>query len=77
MQAYPHIYKAHAHGPQAGEVDLGGRDLAPIATSAPPEFDGPPGHWSPEMLLTAAVADCFVLSFRAVAPWQAVPTAVE
>ena len=36
--------------------------------SAPPkEFDGPGNQWSPEGLLTAAVADCFVLSFRAIA----------
>src|SRR5580704_16517011 len=33
----------------------------------PKEFDGPGNQWSPESLLAAAVADCFVLSFRAVA----------
>src|SRR6185437_7698030 len=33
----------------------------------PPQFDGPGGMWSPEALLCAAVADCFVLTFRAVA----------
>jgi len=33
----------------------------------PPEFDGPGGHWSPETLLVAAVADCFTLSFRSIA----------
>ena len=39
-----------------------------VIESAPPkEFDGPGNQWSPEQLLTAAVADCFVLGFRAIA----------
>jgi hypothetical protein len=33
----------------------------------PREFDGRGNQWSPESLLAAALADCFVLSFRAVA----------
>ena len=40
----------------------------PTLTTAPPaEFDGPGDRWSPETLLCAAVADCFLLSFRAIA----------
>ena len=36
--------------------------------SQPPvEFDGPGDRWSPESLLMAAIADCFTLSFRAIA----------
>jgi organic hydroperoxide reductase OsmC/OhrA len=31
------------------------------------EFGGPGDAWSPEGLLVAAVADCFILTFRAVA----------
>jgi peroxiredoxin-like protein len=41
--------------------------LAPLESAAPKEFDGPGDRWSPEGLLTAAVADCFILSFRAIA----------
>ncbi len=33
----------------------------------PPEFGGPGDVWSPEGLLVAAVADCFVLTFRGIA----------
>jgi organic hydroperoxide reductase OsmC/OhrA len=49
---------------------------------APPEFGGPPGYWSPETLLAAAVADCFILSFRAVArasklEWKSVSAEVD
>jgi organic hydroperoxide reductase OsmC/OhrA len=38
-----------------------------LETAAPPEFDGPGGAWSPETLLCASLADCFILTFRAVA----------
>ncbi len=37
-----------------------------LRTAPPPEFDGPGGVWSPETLLIAAVADCFILTFRGV-----------
>ncbi len=51
----------------AGDVILGAATLPDLATAAPPEFDGPGGRWSPETLLCGAVADCFILSFRAYA----------
>ncbi len=38
-----------------------------IESAPPKEFGGPGNQWSPESLLTAAVADCFVLGFRAIA----------
>ena len=38
-----------------------------IHFSAPPEFGGEPGVWTPEHFLVAAVASCFIGSFRAVA----------
>lgn len=38
-----------------------------IAFTAPPDFQGPPGNWSPEHFLTAAVASCFVITFSAMA----------
>lgn len=49
---------------------------------APAEFDGPGDQWSPETLLTGAVANCFVLTFRAIAAaskleWNAVRCDVE
>lgn len=36
-----------------------------IEFSAPPEFRGESGVWSPEHFLLAAVASCFVTTFRA------------
>jgi organic hydroperoxide reductase OsmC/OhrA len=66
MQPYPHAYAATARGAPGGPVAVSSAGLPDIATAAPPEFDGPGGVWSPEMLLTAAVADCFILGFRAI-----------
>ena len=67
MQEYPHHYKAGAQARAAGEVTVTSPGLEPVQTTSPPEFGGPEGTWSPETLLVAAVADCFILTFRAVA----------
>lgn len=67
MKAFPHQYAASARARAAGSAMICAPDLPAIRTAAPPEFDGPGDAWSPELLLCAAVADCFILSFRAVA----------
>lgn len=74
MHPYPHRYLTTARAAVEGEVELGSTGLAALASLPPVEFGGPGTLWSPETLLVAAVADCFVLSFRAVArasrlPW--------
>lgn len=38
-----------------------------IAFSAPPEFQGDPGHWTPEHFFLAAVAGCFISTFSGIA----------
>jgi organic hydroperoxide reductase OsmC/OhrA len=67
MQEYPHHYIAAAAAGPEGEVNTTSGNLEPIAITSPPEFGGPEGRWSPETLLVAAVADCFILTFRAIA----------
>ncbi len=67
MHALPHHYTATASGTPAGEVELVADGLDPIRSASPREFDGPGDRWSPETLLAAAVGDCLVLTFRAVA----------
>lgn len=67
MKPYPHHYAASAGARAADSVMISAPDLPPIRTAAPPEFDGPGDAWSPELLLCAAVADCFILTFRGVA----------
>ena len=39
----------------------------PISFSAPPEFRGEAGFWTPEHFFIAAVASCFITTFRAIA----------
>jgi len=67
MQDYPHRYKAAARGGIEGVIDTSSPGLENIPAMAPPEFDGPGDKWSPETMLVAAVANCFILTFRAVA----------
>lgn len=82
MQNFPHLYTVAAEARAEGEVALASAGLETLQSAAPTEFGGPGGRWSPETLLVAAVADCFVLSLRAVArasalPWTAVTCRAE
>lgn len=65
MQSFPHHYQAEAIGGAAGIVRIESSASPTIDAQAPPEFGGPEGYWSPETLLLAAIANCFVLTFRA------------
>jgi organic hydroperoxide reductase OsmC/OhrA len=67
MHPYPHTYIASADSQATGLVAITSPQLPTLETASPPEFDGPGGVWSPETLLCASVADCFILTFRAVA----------
>lgn len=67
MQNLPHHYAVNAKAASEGNVNLSGAGLSTIASAPPIEFGGPGDLWSPESLLVAAVADCFALSFRAIA----------
>lgn len=67
MHPFPHEYSANAAGGPVGGVSVNAIGLPQIETAPPVEFDGPGGTWAPETLLCASVADCFVLTFRALA----------
>lgn len=67
MADFPHHYHVSASAEAEGEVTIASEGLPALASTAPPQFGGPPGHWSPETLFVASVADCFVLGFRAIA----------
>jgi organic hydroperoxide reductase OsmC/OhrA len=67
MQPYPHRYRATAIGGSLGVTQIRSPDLEPLEAAPPPEFGGPGGVWSPETLLMAAIADCFLLTFRSLA----------
>jgi len=53
----------------SGKTGLAKSDSAPTAIhfTAPPEFGGLEGRWTPEDLLLCAVAGCYTTTFRALA----------
>lgn len=66
MQEFPHHYHASAVA-EGDVVRVSSPELVNIETAAPVEFGGPGHRWSPETLFTAAIANCFILTFKAVA----------
>lgn len=82
MDPYPHHYSVVASGSSEGDVTLYSAPLPDLISQAPAQFGGPGDRWSPETLCVGAVADCFVLTFRAIAraskfPWLALRCDVE
>src|SRR5215831_3042531 len=66
-----HEYRVTAtwEGGRRGEVAV--EDIQPsIQFSAPPEFKGDLGYWTPEHFLLAAVGSCYVATFYALAESQ-------
>lgn len=77
MHPFPHRYVITSTVCPDTDIILESEDIPPLSTAAPPEFDGPGGKWSPETLMVAAVADCYLLTFRGIAkasrmPWVSV-----
>lgn len=82
MQKLPHHYRAVASSRPESHVDLSSTGLDVLESAPPAEYGGPGDRWSPETLLVAAVADCFVLTFKAIArasklDWSSVECNVE
>ena len=82
MHPFPHRYVVSSTAAPQGNILLTSDGVPPLDTITPPEFDGPGGLWSPETLLVAAVADCFLLTFRGIArasklPWTSVSVTCE
>lgn len=67
MHPYPHTYRVRASAQPSTTVSLSSDGIPDLPSAPPREFDGPGDQWSPETLLVGAAADCFALSFRAVA----------
>jgi organic hydroperoxide reductase OsmC/OhrA len=67
MNAFPHRYRVNGSGRVTGDVELTADRLMMLRSASPAEFDGPGDRWSPETLLVGAVADCFILTFLAIA----------
>ena len=77
MHPFPHHYVVSSTATPEQNIVLTSDGIPSLTTATPPEFDGPGDLWSPETLLVAAVADCFLLTFRGIAraskmPWVSV-----
>ena len=63
-----HEYRVNAFGAGGRNGVVHAEGVLPcISFSAPPEFLGEPGRWTPEHFLVAAVASCFVSTFSGIA----------
>ena len=67
MHPLPHYYHVSAIAEPDAPVSLDSGGLPPLSSAPPRDFGGSGDRWSPETLLVAAVCDCFVLTFRAIA----------
>jgi organic hydroperoxide reductase OsmC/OhrA len=83
MKPLPHHYRASIENEQGVDpVIVRSPGVPDLETLPPVEYGGAGDRWSPETLLMAAVADCYVLSFRAIArasklEWQTLRCEVD
>lgn len=82
MHPFPHRYRVRIGIAPEGEVTLDSEGLERIRSMPPPEWGGPGGYWSPETLVLAALGDCTMMTFRAIAKasrleWREITAEVE
>jgi organic hydroperoxide reductase OsmC/OhrA len=65
LNAYSYEVALQWTGRRAGHAAAA--DFPVLEVSAPPEFSGEPGKWTPEHLLVASVASCLMTTFLAIA----------
>lgn len=67
MTKGPYFYETRLRwtGARHGRIDA--PELPAVPVSAPPEFNGEAGLWSPEHLLVSAVETCLMTTFLAIA----------
>jgi len=62
----PHSYNIKANALKDGIYKVSAQNLPDIETAPPKNFGGPGDIWSPEDLFVATIADCFLMTFKAV-----------
>lgn len=73
VQPLPHRYDVVARGGPTGLLSIAAKNLPTLAAAAPAPFGGPGNVWSPEDLLVASVASCFILTFDTIAELSRLP----
>ena len=66
---YTYVVNGSSTTVRSGTLAAGQVQTA-IAFSAPPEFYGQPGQWTPEHLFVASVASCFISTFSGMADYS-------
>lgn len=67
MKGLPHHYIVDVHGGRSQATVSCAANKVDIQVAPPTEFGGPGDLWSPEELFLASLANCFILTFRALA----------
>ena len=67
MYELPHNYVVSASSGRDTNIQHSSEGLPELISAPPAQFGGPGDQWSPETLLIASIADCFILTFRAIA----------
>lgn len=62
------IYTTSSHSERDEErMEISSSGKKSLSATAPVEFAGPEGEWSPEDLFSASISSCYALSFKALA----------
>ncbi len=82
MQGLPHAYSASATSTEQSVVTTRIQGQPELSVAPPANFGGPGDIHSPEDLQVAAVASCFILSFKAIArasklDWESLDVSVS
>jgi organic hydroperoxide reductase OsmC/OhrA len=64
MSAFPHTYTTKSISTPDSLLTVSADNDINIIASAPTQFGGPKGNWSPEDFFSAAVSSCFILTFK-------------
>jgi peroxiredoxin-like protein len=64
MDPKPYVVEAEWTGDRGGRVEVEG--VKHLDFSAPPEFGGKEGFWTPEHLFLASVTTCYISTFSAI-----------
>ena len=68
---HQYLYRVNACSTTVRSGTVAVEEIQPaIAFSAPPEFQGEPGQWTPEHFFLASVAGCFVSTFSGIASFS-------
>jgi peroxiredoxin-like protein len=66
-----YIYRVNGTSTAVRSGTLAAEEIQPwISFSAPPEFYGQPGQWTPEHLIVASVVGCFISTFSGMADYS-------